>query len=262
LGVLTTTQHYYLQVPANTGGDPVFELFEEGASHDGKFEIPSLKLFIEFDRGDDLDVFAEVYADLWQKELEVKGRNLLAVEEAVADQIAGESKLLSLKAEEIEATLACFAERDPTGGLLEACMLSTAGARVANLPAVIEIAKTSGLIDSWAFKRNSDSGRALWSFSFVAGGEKTKQKGESDGPKKDEPVLVPIKLQRRIALAAATDVEVLKRELGGIDPKSLTLMTLTPARIFGNSEHCAAPLRTCLTMGVDLHQPPSQGCQR
>jgi hypothetical protein len=70
----------YLQVPAKAGGDPVFELLEEGASHDGKLEIPSLDLFIEFARGEDLDVFGEVYADLWQKELELRARNLLVAE--------------------------------------------------------------------------------------------------------------------------------------------------------------------------------------
>ena len=257
LGVLTATNHHYLEVPDAGIGEPMYHLVEEssdGPPKSGQFQliripdsvfpdftgasqgledqfVPDLTIYFQSDA--DHDSFVRAYSAAWEKEMELKASENAAIEAALADAIEGEQRLLQLREDEVAETLSWFRERDSSGGLLRACVASTAGTRRDSLRAVLSI--------GGPFESQARSGSASWNVDFM--------RGKAAVPKPPARRGLPFEQQRQLAIAASTDVEMLKHELGGIDPKvkidwdALPEPQFLPRRTAGRESEPGPPMR-------------------
>jgi hypothetical protein len=223
IGSLTVAGHHYLRVPPIGTGDPAFFLLEDGSVVDGRFVIPAIPLSMSFGSNEALASFAVAYATAWQQESGRKEVEKDAVEVTLQDALAGEEKLMSLEISDIPEALAWFDERDPSGKLFRRCFSSTAGAQRASLAAHVELAKQFGVPQG-----ERATGVALWNVANQFPDRSRLRLSRCAhhrvyarfyGPRHAEPPkgTPPLERQRRVAFAAATDVEALKQELGSLD---------------------------------------------
>jgi hypothetical protein len=218
LGVLTSTGHHYLQVTIVGENDPMFHLLEEGVLKE-KFELQVPVLRIRFDSIERCAAFAAAYAEAWERELEVKAQEKQRIEEALAGQLEGEARLLSLEAEEvaIDAALAWFAAQNPTKRLFDLCFKSAAGARRGSARALVKLLRWRHGDDGWHYYSSGKKGSALWNIWYLNSRCGYDWRSSEADQRKSW-----------VGSAATKGVEELKQALGGLDAKAIDF-------------HCCAP---------------------